>query len=107
MTLRHQPVHIYQMYIRIHRSAGCQEVVGICDQELLGTTLTEGDLNVVISPSFFGNHLASEDEILAVLRDCENINMFGERCIDLAIRHGFIDKESCRMIAGVPHVIIL
>nr|WP_319580871.1 DUF424 domain-containing protein [uncultured Methanospirillum sp.] len=107
MTLRHQPVHIYQMYIRIHRSAGCQEVVGICDQELLGTTLAEGDLNMVISPSFFGEHLATEEEILAALHDCGNINMFGERCIDLAVRHGFVERESCRMIAGVPHAIIL
>ncbi|PWR74056.1 DUF424 domain-containing protein [Methanospirillum lacunae] len=107
MILRVQPVHIYQMYIRIHRSAGCHEVVGICDHELLGKTLSEGDLNVVISPEFFGSHLATEEEILAALRDCENINMFGERCISLAISHGFIDEDSCRMIAGVPHAIIL
>jgi len=95
------------MYIRIHRPAGSQEVVGICDKELLGSTLTEGDLNVAISPAFFGDKLATEEEILSVLRTCGNINMFGERCVGLAIKHGYIDQESCRIIAGVPHAIIL
>lgn len=95
------------MLLRIHRSADFQEVVGICDKELIGTTLTEGDLNISISSSFFGNHVASEEEVLSALKDCANINMFGERCISLAIKNGYIDRESCRIIAGVPHAIIL
>ena len=95
------------MLLRIHRSANNKTVVGICDRELLGTTLTEGDLNIEISPFFFGNHEATEEEILAALKDCENINMFGERCIDLAIRHGYVEKDCCRFIGGVPHVIIM
>ncbi|MDD1729177.1 MAG: DUF424 domain-containing protein [Methanospirillum sp.] len=95
------------MYLRIHRSAGSQEVVGICDRELLGTTLTEGDLNVVISPTFFGETVATQEEVLAALSDCRNINMFGERCVSLAIQQGYVDKEACRMIAGVPHAVIL
>jgi hypothetical protein len=82
-------------------------VVGICDKELINKTLTEGDLNILISPAFFGNHEASEEEIVSALKDCQNINIFGERCINLAIQHGFLEKESCRMIAGVPHAIIL
>lgn len=95
------------MLLRIHRSADCKEVVGICDKELLGTTLTEGDLNIVISPGFFGGEEAGEEEILAVLQKYGNINMFGERCTSIAIQHGFIDHASCRMIAGVPHAVIL
>lgn len=107
MILLHQPTYIGTMYLRIHRSAGCKEVVGICDQELLGTTLSEGDLNILIHPSFFGADEATEEEILAALHDCENINLFGEQCISLAIKHGYLDRESCRMVAGVPHAIIL
>lgn len=95
------------MLLRIHRSADNQEVVGICDKDLIGTTLTEGNLNIVISPAFFGSHEASEEEVLSALKDCNNINIFGERCISLAIKHGYIDRESCRVISGVPHAIIL
>lgn len=95
------------MLLRIHRSADYKEIVGICDKELLGTTLTEGDLNIIISPFFFGGDEAGEEEILAALQKYGNINMFGEKCIRIAIQNGFIDQESCRMIAGVPHAVIL
>ena len=95
------------MLLRIHRSADNQTVVGICDRELIGTTLTEGDLNIVINHHFFGTHEATEEEVLAALNDCNNINMFGKRCVALAIEHGYLDTESCRVIGGVPHAIIL
>jgi len=95
------------MLLRIHRNAECQEVVGICDRELINTTLTEGDLHILISPAFFGECGATEEEVLTTLRTCSNINLFGERCISLAVKYGFIGRESCRIIAGVPHAIIL
>ena len=95
------------MLLRIHRSADNQTVVGICDRELIGTTLTEGDLNIEINPHFFGTTEATEDEVLAALNDCDNINMFGERCIALAIKHGYLEQDSCRYIGGIPHAIIL
>jgi len=95
------------MLLRIHRSADNKTVVGICDQELLGTTLTEGDLNIEISPYFFGTHEATKEEVLAALNDCNNINIFGERCIALAIEHGYLDQDSYRKVGGVPHAIIL
>lgn len=82
-------------------------MVGICDRELIGTTLTEGDLDILISPAFFGTHVATEEEIISALTDCENINIFGERSVNLAVQHGFLDREYCRTIAGVPLAIIL
>lgn len=95
------------MLLRIHRNANTQDVVGICDRELIDTTLSEGELSILISRSFFGDQVATEEEILNTLEKYGNINMFGERCISLAIKHGYLDRESCRMIAGVPHAIIL
>jgi uncharacterized protein len=95
------------MLLRIHRNANTQDVVGICDRELIDTTLSEGELSILISRSFFGDQVATEEEILNTLKTYGNINMFGERCISLAIKHGYLDRESCRMIAGVPHAIIL
>ena len=95
------------MFLRIHRNADNKSVVGICDQELINTTLSEGDLNIVISPVFFGDQVVSEEEVLNALKTCNNINMFGEQCIGLAIKHGYLDRDSCRIIAGVPHAIIL
>lgn len=41
------------MLLRIHRSAENHEVVGICDRELVGKTLNDGDLSITITSSFF------------------------------------------------------
>jgi hypothetical protein len=95
------------MLLRIHRSADNQTVIGICDRELLGTTLTEGDLSIEINDKFFGTYEATKEEVLAALNECNNINMFGERCTSLAIEHGYLEPGSCRIIDGVPHAIIL
>ena len=95
------------MLLRIHRSADNHEVIAICDRELLGRTLEEGDLTVKISEPFFGGEEIREEKLLEVLRTCGNINMFGKKCVEIAVRNGFIAEESCREIAGVPHVTIL
>jgi hypothetical protein len=95
------------MFLRFHRSGENSEVVGICDKELIGTTLVEGDLSVYIDPRFFGDTQVTEQEVLSALKTSNNINMFGERCISIAIENRFVDREFCRIIAGVPHVIIL
>lgn len=95
------------MFLRIHRSMDNKEVVGICDRELIGQTLTEGDVSVQITESFFGNRPASEEEIIRVLNTSDNISIFGKRCIDLAIDKGFLEEESCRIIAGVPCATII
>lgn len=95
------------MFLRIHRSIDNTEVVGICDKELIGRTLVEGEISVFINPHFYGETEVTREEVLSVLRRSSNINMFGERCISIAIENGFIDKDSCFSIAGVPHAVIL
>lgn len=95
------------MFLRIHRSMSNKEIVGICDRELIGQTLTEGDVSVEITESFFGNEPVSEEVIIRVLNTSDNISLFGKRCIDLAIDKGILEKESCRIIAGVPCATII
>lgn len=95
------------MFLRIHRPMDNKEVVGICDRELIGQTLTEGDVSVQITESFFGNQPASEEEIIRVLNTSDNISIFGKRCIELAIDKGLLERESCRIVAGVPYATII
>lgn len=95
------------MLLRIHRSAENREVVGICDRELVGKTLNEGPVSISITSAFFGDTPASEEEIRRALDTSDNITMFGERCITLAIEHGAIDRESCKFVEGIPYATII
>ena len=95
------------MLLRIHRSADNKEVVGICDRELIGKTLNEGSLSISITHAFFGDQPATEEEIIRVLECSDNITIFGERAVSLAIHHGSIEKEACKNVAGVPYAMII
>lgn len=95
------------MLLRIHRSAENHEVVGICDRELIGRTLREGAVSISINADFFGDTSATEEDIIRVLDTGDNITMFGERCISLAIRHGTINEESCKFVEGIPYATII
>jgi len=44
-------------------------VVNVCDAELVGKTLSEGNLKMHISKDFFGGELVEEDEVVKIIRD--------------------------------------
>jgi uncharacterized protein len=89
------------MFLRIHRSAENREVVGVCDRELVGKTFTEGALSITVTEAFFGDKVASEDEIINVLKQADNATIYGDRSVNLAIREGILEEENCRRIGGV------
>jgi len=91
------------MYLRIHDAPGGGKVVAICDRELLGTTLKEGDLEITITEDFYGGDLATEDEVRAALRHATNANIIGWRVVKIAVSLGLVEISSCLMIDSVPH----
>mgnify|MGYP000892969111 CR=1 FL=1 len=95
------------MLLRIHRSADNKEVIGLCDRELIGKVLSEGEISISISETFFGNEIASEDEVIRVLMTADNITIFGERCVNLAVSHGIVEPGSWRLIDGIPYTTII
>jgi uncharacterized protein len=91
------------MFLKIHRSQELGDIVAVCDQELLNTTIRHGDLMVNITETFYGNIPATEDEVQKALKTAGNVNLIGERSVGIAIRMGFITRSGCIMIGNVPH----
>ena len=90
------------MFLRIHRS-GPDEIVAVCDRELINTTISNGKLTVSITEAFYGTSLATEDQVRKALEKACNINLMGERSVNTAIGMGLITREGCIMIGKVPH----
>jgi len=91
-----------EIYVKKHGRG----LVSLCDRDIVGKTLHEGDLEVEISEHFYKNDDVedmSEEEALEILKDATNINIFGEKAVAFAIRHGIIDEENVITIQGVPH----
>ena len=95
------------MYLKVHRSADGNEVVAVCDRELLNTTVWRGDLEICISENFYGNRLSGPEEVRPLLKTADNINLIGERVVALAIEMGLIEPTQCIMFGSVPHAQVI
>jgi hypothetical protein len=92
------------MFMKIHHSPGCPDVIAVCDAELLNTTITGGDLKVQVHEGFYGNLRVTTDEVRAALNTGESINLMGERAVAIAVEQGLASRADCIMIGTVPHI---
>ena len=91
------------MFLKIHHFPGSADVVAVCDRELINTTITHEKLTVKVSDSFYGTNPASEAEVRAALGKAGNINIMGERAVNVAISLNLVTRSECIMIGKVPH----
>jgi hypothetical protein len=91
------------MFLKIHRGPDGMTVVALCDRELINTTITDGEIEVCITESFYGNRQASADEVREALSKADNANIMGEQAVSFAVDMGIISRSSCIMIGNVPH----
>jgi hypothetical protein len=76
------------------------EVLAVCDKELLGKTV-EG---IKINERLYKGELLDEKELKEKLKSSKNINLFGKKCIGLAIELKMAEKDNCIMFGDVPHM---
>lgn len=79
-------------------------MVAVCDRELLNTIITHEKFCINVHDSFYGTTPAGEEEVRAALEKAGNINMIGERSVNVAISMGLIARADCIMIGKIPHV---
>ncbi len=85
--------------VKIHSN----EVVSLCDKDILGQIFEEGDLQLDITERFYKGVEMAEEEMLKVMKDADNLNIVGEKSIALAVRTGMIDERNVMRVKGVPH----
>lgn len=78
-------------------------VIALCDKELIGKTLTQGEVELKVSERFYKGDELSEFEISKILKDSVNLNILGERSIAFALKCGVISEQNIIKIQGVPH----
>lgn len=90
------------MYLKVHNSSG-NVIVAICDKEILGKTLKEGNITVTVNEGFFCGEIVDAECVEKALRNATTANLFGEKCIQCAINCGVVNPQSVIYINGVPH----
>jgi hypothetical protein len=81
-------------------------LVNICDEELIGRTVTDGKLNLHLSKEFYTGEVVGNGDALRLIRTCAIINLAGKRSVSLAVDNGIGAREAIREIEDVPFLMI-
>ena len=81
-------------------------LVNICDEELVGRTVTEGKLKVCLSKDFYSGEVVDKGEALRLIRTCSIVNLAGSRSVSLAVENRVGAPEAIREIEEVPFLMI-
>jgi hypothetical protein len=74
-----------------------------CDCEILGKTFCEGELQLVVSESFYGGEKVSKKDFIELIQNATIVNLVGTEVIKIAMDLGLIGPEGIIKIDGVPH----
>ena len=81
-------------------------MLNICDAELLGKTIVEGELNMHISESYYGERFVDKEEAQTLLKNSAIINLVGDETISLSVGLGIGSEDAVKKISGVPFLIV-
>jgi len=84
-----------------HNSQG--NILAVCDKEHLGKKFEEETICFTVSEKFFGGETISETELINLIKEFDSVNLFGDKCVEIAEKEGLISSASIIKIKGVKH----
>jgi hypothetical protein len=90
------------IWVNVMESQG-QKLLAACDEELLGKTFSEGELELEVKEDFYGGEKIPEESLAGKFEGANVINLVGEKCVQCGIDAGIITPENVLKIQGIPH----
>lgn len=81
-------------------------VLNICDANLLGKKISEKELKVHISQSYYGEKIVEKEEAKTLLKNSSIINMVGKEIVSLSTSLGIGSEDGIKEIDGIPFLIV-
>ena len=81
-------------------------MLNMCDAELIGKEVVDGELKIHISESYYGKQIVSKDEATSFLKSASIMNLVGKETISLAIDLGIGSEDGVKVISDIPFLII-
>ena len=81
-------------------------MLNICDADLLGKNISQNELTMTISKSYYGDQIVEKDEAKKLLENSSIINMVGKNTISLSLDIGVGSENGVKKISGVPFLIV-
>ncbi len=98
-------------YLRV-RQTQKEYLVTVCDKELLGKTLCEGELELCVNDRFFGGDLVPLEKCLEHMKIATSFNLIGKKIVDAAVENRMVNELAvmwinCRDHGKVGHVMLI
>jgi len=81
-------------------------MLNMCDSELIGKDIVDGELKIHISENYYGKQIVEKDEAISMMKSASILNLVGRETISLAIDLGIGSKDGVKIISDVPFLII-
>ena len=81
-------------------------MVNVCDEELVGRTITDGSLKVPLTREFYSGEIVDKGQALRLIRTCSIVNLAGNRSVSLAVDNQLGAIEAIRNIEDIPFLMI-
>ena len=78
------------------------KIANICDLNLIGKEINQGDFTINISKDYFYSEEIPNDDAIKILNSSSIINLVGKNIVDLALSLNLAKKNSVKTIEGVP-----
>ena len=82
------------------------QMLNICDSDLVGKTIIENDLTMDITKNYYGEKIVTKDEATTLLQNSSIINMVGKETISLSLELGIGSKDGVKIISNIPFLIV-
>lgn len=82
-------------------------MVAACDEEILGKEYNEGEIQLNVEEDFYKGDVVGKEEILDAIANAMIANLVGNRVVETAVKHGFVNEESIVTVDGVKHAQIV
>ncbi len=77
-------------------------ILAVCDSDIIGKVFEEGDVVLYAKEEFYGKDEIGE-EVVDFFRDATIINLLGNKIVELALTHGWIEEDGIIEVKGVKH----
>lgn len=81
-------------------------LVNICDEELLGKTVKNGEIEMPISRDYYGANKVSESEAISLVRDSSIINLAGTRIVQKVLEAELASPHAVKTVGEVSFLMI-
>jgi len=78
-------------------------LVAVCDDDLLGETVANGEVSLTVTEEFYGGEAVDREAVAASLAGASVANLVGTDAVGLAVEEGFVDEANVLDLDGTPH----